>query len=73
MMKLSAEDLDLIFRAARTQNGWQAKPVSDEQSRELYELMKWRPTTMNTCPARMLFLRAPGSSSRNSLIRFLRW
>jgi 3-hydroxypropanoate dehydrogenase len=64
MMKLSAEDMDLIFRAARTQNGWQEKPVSDEQLRELYDLMKWGPTTMNTSPARILFLRSREAKER---------
>jgi 3-hydroxypropanoate dehydrogenase len=56
-VKLSGEDMDLIFRAARTQNGWQTEQVSDAQLRELYELMKWGPTTMNSGPARILFLR----------------
>jgi 3-hydroxypropanoate dehydrogenase len=64
MMKLSSEDMDLIFRAARTQNGWQAKSVSDEQLHEFYELMKWAPTTMNTSPARILFLRSLEAKER---------
>ncbi|MGP1676528.1 MAG: hypothetical protein ACTS6J_05145 [Burkholderiales bacterium] len=29
MTTLSREDMDLVFRDARTHNGWQAKPVSD--------------------------------------------
>ena len=61
---LNPDDLDLIFRTARTQNGWQPKPVSDEQLRELYELMKWAPTTMNTNPARILFLRGSEAKAR---------
>jgi 3-hydroxypropanoate dehydrogenase len=63
-MALSPEDLDLIFRNARSQNGWQAKTVSDEQLRQLYELMKWAPTTMNTQPARILFLRSREAKGR---------
>jgi 3-hydroxypropanoate dehydrogenase len=61
---LSPEDMDLIFRAARSHNGWQAKPVSDEQLHALYELMKWAPTTMNTQPARILFLRSREAKER---------
>jgi len=38
-MALSREVMDLIFRNARSQNGCQAKPVSDEQLREFYELI----------------------------------
>src|SRR5487761_2581698 len=39
IMTLSHEDMDLIFRNARTQNGWKPKPVSDAQLREFYELL----------------------------------
>ena len=63
-MKLGAEDMDLLFGAARTQNGWQAEPVSDEQLHQLYHLMKWAPTTMNTNPARILFLRSREAKER---------
>jgi 3-hydroxypropanoate dehydrogenase len=63
-MTLSPEDMDLIFRNARSQNGWQPKPVGDEQLRELYDLMKWAPTTMNTGPTRILFLRSREAKER---------
>ncbi|CAN7418018.1 malonic semialdehyde reductase [Pseudoduganella sp. LjRoot289] len=48
---------DLIFREARSQNRWQPRAVSDGLLREVYELMKWGPTSMNTAPLRLLFLR----------------
>ncbi len=38
-MALGPEDMDLIFRNARSRNGWQAKPVGDEQLREFYGLI----------------------------------
>ena len=63
-MTLSPEDMNLIFRDARTHNGWLPKPVSDAQLRELYELMKWAPTTMNISPARILFLRSREAKER---------
>jgi 3-hydroxypropanoate dehydrogenase len=50
---------DLILRTARTQNGWLPTPVTDDQLREIYELMKLGPTSANTCPARIVFLRTP--------------
>ena len=64
MTSISPAYMDVIFRNARSQNGWQAKPVSDEQLRQLYELMKWAPTTMNTQPARILFLRSREAKER---------
>jgi 3-hydroxypropanoate dehydrogenase len=56
--------LDTLFRKARTQNGFSDKPVSDAQLRELYELMKWGPTTMNTQPARLVFIRTKAGKEK---------
>jgi len=53
---LDAKALDTIFRQARTHNAF-AGPLTDAQLREVYELMKWGPTTMNTQPARIVFVR----------------
>src|SRR5262249_13417774 len=40
------------------------KPVSDETLRNLYELMKWGPTSVNGNPARFLFLRTPEAKQK---------
>lgn len=61
---LNEEGRNLLFRDARTHNGWLDKPVSDDTLRELYELMKWGPTSVNCCPARILFLRTPEAKAR---------
>jgi 3-hydroxypropanoate dehydrogenase len=61
---LNAEALDQLFREARTYNAWQDRPVSDETLRQLYELMKWAPTSANMSPARILFLRTPKAKER---------
>ena len=47
-----------LFTGARTHNGWQAIPVSDETLREIYDLMKWGPTSANCSPARIVFVRS---------------
>src|SRR5262249_22227820 len=59
MMKqpLNDDALNQLFREARTYNAWQDRPVSDETLRQLYDLMKWAPTSANMSPARILFLR----------------
>lgn len=54
--KLSDDALDTIFRKARTYNGFLDKPVSDDQLREIWDLMKWGPTSANMMPARILWL-----------------
>lgn len=54
---LDDKALDNIFRSARTHNGWLPKPVTDEQLRAIYDLMKWGPTSANCQPARIVFVR----------------
>ena len=51
--------LKTLFTDARTHNGWQDIPVSDETLREIYDLMKWGPTSANCSPARIVFVRTP--------------
>jgi len=48
----------LLFKGARSFNGWSKKPVSDDQLREIYDLMKLCPTSANVCPIRIKFLRS---------------
>jgi len=56
--------LDLLFLQARTQNGWLPTPVSDDQLRRLYDIMRMGPTSANSCPARVLFLRTSAAKAR---------
>ncbi len=50
--------LDVLFRKARTQNGFQDQPVTEEQLRALHEIMKWGPTTANSQPMRVVYVRS---------------
>ena len=54
---LDGKSIDKILREARTHNGFTNKPVTDAQLRELYELLKWGPTSSNSQPARFVFVR----------------
>ncbi|HFK5691903.1 TPA: malonic semialdehyde reductase [Enterobacter hormaechei subsp. steigerwaltii] len=51
--------LETLFTGARTHNGWLDIPVSDETLHEIYDLMKWGPTSANCSPARIVFVRSP--------------
>ncbi len=53
-----------MFLEARSHNAWQDRPVGDDQLRALYEVVKIGPTTVNSCPARILFLRTPEAKER---------
>lgn len=61
---LSADALDVIFRDARSYNGWQDKPVSDEQIAAIYDLMKMGPTSANMQPARIVWVKSPEAKQK---------
>jgi 3-hydroxypropanoate dehydrogenase len=61
---ISPEALDILFRNARTHITWLDKPVSDDLLRQIYDLMKWGPTSANCSPARVLFLRTREAKER---------
>jgi 3-hydroxypropanoate dehydrogenase len=54
---MNNEDLDLIFRNARTHNVWLDKPVDDDLLRRVYDLAKMGPTSANMCPLRIVFVK----------------
>jgi 3-hydroxypropanoate dehydrogenase len=56
--------LDQLFRQARTHYVWTDRPVTDETLRQLYDLLKWAPTSANSNPARFLFLRSAEAKQR---------
>jgi 3-hydroxypropanoate dehydrogenase len=56
--------LDTLFREARTHSKWQPRAVPDETLRDLYELLKWAPTSANSGPARFAFLRSKDAKER---------
>jgi 3-hydroxypropanoate dehydrogenase len=64
MAKLSDEGLRLLFHEARTHNGWTDQPVTDDELRAVFDLMKMAPTSANNSPARFLFLRSKAAKER---------
>jgi len=56
--------LDLIFRDAHTPQGFLDDPVTDEKLRQVYELMKWGPTTLNSQPGRLVFVRSKAAKEK---------
>ena len=61
---IDARSLDQLFREARTHNVFHDRPVSDDTLKQIYELMKWGPTSANCSPARILFLRTKEAKER---------
>jgi 3-hydroxypropanoate dehydrogenase len=56
--------LNTLFREARTYAKWQPRTVSDQTLQDLYELLKWAPTSANGAPARFAFLRSKEAKER---------
>jgi 3-hydroxypropanoate dehydrogenase len=63
-MQLDDRSLDIIFREAHTHSFWLDKPVSDALLHQIYDLMKWAPTSANCCPARFVFVRSAEAKQR---------
>lgn len=64
MGTLNDEALNILFREARTFGAWTNKRVGDELLHELYDLVKWGPTSSNSGPARFVFLRSQKAKER---------
>ncbi|MEO6364548.1 MAG: malonic semialdehyde reductase [Luteimonas sp.] len=60
---LSADALDTLFVQARTYNIFSGE-VDDATLQRLYDLLKFGPTTANTCPARFVFVRSEEAKSK---------
>ena len=61
---LSSEDLDLIFREARTHSVWLDKPVEDALLEQVYDLAKMGPTSANMCPMRIILVKSRAAKER---------
>lgn len=62
--RVTDQDLNIIFRDARTLRRWVDRPVPDEILRSAYDLMKLAPTSANCGPARIVFVRSPEAKAR---------
>ena len=62
--RLEKPTLDQLFFAARTHNAWQDKPVEPALLRDLVDLMKWAPTSVNMSPVRIVFVVSQEAKAR---------
>lgn len=53
---LDGVGLDLLFREARSHNGWLPRTVGNPLLRQLWELVRYAPTAVNGMPARLVFV-----------------
>ena len=69
LLSMTPQDQDLLFREARTANAFTDEPVSEEQVRAIYDLVKWAPTALNAQPLRVLLV--PQGEPRERLLTHL--
>ena len=65
---LPSDALNQLFVTARTHHEWTDTAIEESVVRDLYDLLKWGPTSANCCPARFVWVR---SSEGNSLLASL--
>ncbi len=61
---LSDAQISLILTQARSHYAWTDKPVSDDLLHQIFDIMKMGPTSMNTCPSRIIFVRSVAGKER---------
>ncbi|MEH6655906.1 MAG: malonic semialdehyde reductase [Loktanella salsilacus] len=61
---LDDASIDMILRDARSHYAWTDRPVPDALLREIYDITIAGPTSMNTCPARFIFVRSAQAKQR---------
>lgn len=60
----AAQTLNRAFLEARSFNKFTPEPLSETTLRQLYDLLKWGPTAVNSQPARFVFLRSKEAKER---------
>jgi 3-hydroxypropanoate dehydrogenase len=62
--QVSEAALDTLFRKARSYGAFEPDSISDAQLHAIYEIMKHGPTTANSQPQRIIFLRSQEAKAR---------
>ena len=64
MSVFDVKNKNIIFQEARTHNDWLDKDISNDILMEIYDLMKWGPTSANCSPTRIIFVKSKASKDR---------
>jgi 3-hydroxypropanoate dehydrogenase len=61
---ISISSIQQLFTEARTHHAWQDKPVEDGLLHEIYDLAKWGPTSANSLPMRVVFVKSKSAKEK---------
>lgn len=62
--RLDDASIDVILREARSHYAWKDTPVPTELLREIHDITLSGPTSMNSCPARFVFVTSHAGKTR---------
>lgn len=62
--QLTKDQIALILTGARSHYAWTDKSVSDDLLREIFDITIMGPTSMNTCPSRIKFVKSHAAKER---------
>ncbi len=68
--ELDKDSLNLVLTGARSHYAWTDKSVSNAQIRQIYDIVKTGATSMNSCPARFVFVQS--ADGKNKLAKALK-
>src|SRR5882724_5150361 len=61
---ISISSIQQLFTEARTQHAWQDRDVADGLLNEIYDLAKWGPTSANSSPMRIVFVKSKSAKEK---------
>ena len=61
---LSTDSTDILFSKARSHKEWLDQDINDNQIQQIYNLLKFAPTSGNCCPARFTFVKSEESKQK---------
>ncbi len=64
MQRIDDKGQDILFRKARSYNGWLEKDVPDALLKEVFDLLKFGPTSANCLPMRVKFVKSKEAKER---------
>lgn len=64
MKRVDDSALDILFRDARSHNGWRAEPVPEAVLRDVYDIARMGPTSANCSPMRIVFVTSPAGKAK---------
>ena len=61
---LDDQALDVLFRKARTHNDWVEETLPETVFHQIYDLLKWGPTSANISPARFVWVASKAGKEK---------